>query len=574
MRLLATACLAALAASAGCHPADSEAERFAGLATRCLEALRAADPEQATLLGDHRWDHLLTDRRVEAVAARVALHRSYLDSLRAIDATRLPSADALDRHILARSLESALYTLETLRPQDWDPLWYNPGAALHALIAREHAPRAERMRDLKSRLEALPQVLRAARTNLRNPPRVHAETAIVQNEGNISLLRDDLGRVLADVPELAAELAAARASAVAALEEYGEWLRRTLLPEANGEFRLGPERFRRLLALNLDTELTPEEILRDARLDLAATRREMAEVARSLSPQLFPGVVHQRRPTDDDVIRAVLDRLTEDRPTCATAVATLRGSLESATAFVRERGLVSLPDEPLEVVVMPGFQRGAAIAHCDAPGPLEPDERAFYAIALPSEDWPPARADAFFREYNDYMLQALTLHEAVPGHHVQMAHANRYRGSTQVRSILANVSFLEGWATYAEQIMTEAGYGGPPVRLHHLKLRLRMLLNAVLDQGVHMRGLTEAEALDLLMREGFQEEGEARRKWRRAALSATQLSAYYVGNREINLLRDEARARQGVELDLREFNDRLLSFGAPAPQHLRALMGL
>ena len=230
---------------------------------------------------------------------------------------------------------------------------------------------------------------------------------------------------------------------------------------------------------------------------------------------------------------------------------------------------------------MPEFQRGVAIAYCDAPGALAKNEATFYAIAPTPTDWAAARKESFYREYNDYMLQDLTIHEAMPGHYLQLTLGNRFQAPTLVRGVFTSGMFAEGWATYAEQFMAAAGYGGPEVRMQQLKMRLRLIINSLLDQGIHTAGMTEKDAMDLMVHEGFQEEGEAAGKWRRACLTAAQLSTYFVGNAEVNdLVRDlRAKPRGGgagemAPEEVQAMHDRMLTLGTAAPRYLRVLLGL
>ncbi len=556
----------------GCRPETTEDARFAGLAGRCLEALRREDPETATILGDHRWDDRLTDRGAGGIARRVSVCRAYLDSLRAIDQARLARETRVDCRILATRLEADLHELEVVRPQDWNPLWYHAGRALFALIVRDFAPAPARARSLKGRLEALPALTATARANLAHPPRAHVEAAIRFNEGTISHVRDDMAPLLAGDPALAAELAPARAKAIAALEDYGTWLRESLLPAADGEFRLGEAKYRRALALTLDCDLTPEQILAAAQEDLAAARAELASVSRELYARWFPDAQTKRAPTDDDVVRAVLGRLGEQRPDDATVGARARAALEEGARFAREAGFVTVPTGTPEIALIPEFLRGAAVAFYDAPGPFETCRQAFFRISPAPSAWPPDRVDAYYREYNDAMLRILAVHEGVPGHHLQAAAASRYRGATAVRAVLSSETFTEGWATYAERLMVEAGYGGPELRAQQLKTRLRTILNAILDQGIHMGGMSEAQAIDLLVSQGYQDPAEAARKWRRAVMSPCLLSAYYVGNLELRRLRADEEAKLGPAFDLRRFNDEVLSRGTLPPRYLRELM--
>jgi uncharacterized protein (DUF885 family) len=167
------------------------------------------------------------------------------------------------------------------------------------------------------------------------------------------------------------------------------------------------------------------------------------------------------------------------------------------------------------------------------------------------------------------MVLNLTAHEAMPGHYLQLAHARRFTGSSRVRAICGSGTFIEGWAVYAEEIMVDHGYGGLPVRLQQLKMQLRMTLNAILDQGVHCDGMTEADAMHLMTTRGFQEEGEAAGKWRRALLSSAQLSTYFVGYTEMSRI---GRARP-TGTPLREWHDAMLAAGSPPPRHLARLLG-
>ena len=371
-----------------------------------------------------------------------------------------------------------------------------------------------------------------------------------------------------------AELAPAQAAAVAALEDYGRFLEKDLLPRADGDFRLGDAKFRARLRYSLESDLSKEEVRRRAEIELKRPQADMFATARPLFAKFFPG-----QPDTDAkaVCKAVLDRLAETRPTDITIVPSAETMLRQATEFVREKRLVTVPDEPVRVLVMPEFQRGVAIAYCDAPGALANNEATFFAIAPTPTDWTPQRKESFYKEYNDYMLQDLTIHEAMPGHYLQLVLGNRFRAPTLVRGVFTSGMFAEGWATYAEQFMAAAGYGGPEVRMQQLKMRLRLIINALLDQGIHTAGMTEKEAMDLMVNEGFQEEGEAAGKWRRACLTAAQLSTYFVGNAEVNDLVGDLRAKHGGEMgpeEVRAMHDRMLTLGTAAPRYLRVLLGL
>lgn len=559
----------------GCSSRLSEDQRFVSLANEYIEELLKMDPELATSLGDHRFDNRLKDYSLVAFHDQLRLHRRYLSLLSTTDPSRLNAANRVDRNILISNVEANIFQLETLREHVWNPLSYSTGRAIYGLIARDFAPLKVRMINLRERLRAVPRVIEAARRNLRNSPRIHTETAILQNQGTLKMVRDELSSYLEQVPELKSEFAPTQAQAIAALEAHGAWLQQVLLPRSHDDFRLGTDRFRSKLKYSLDSELSLEEILRRAQEELILTQNALFETALPLYQRYFPGKAPALSSEGKKaIIKVVLDKLAEDHPSNENIVELARRDLDSITAFVRERQLVTVPDEPIKVIVMPEFQRGVAVAYCDSPGPLETRAETFFAISPTPVDWSPERALSFFREYNNTMLQNLSIHEAMPGHYLQLVHSNRFHAPTRVRSVFYSGPFVEGWATYAEQLMVEKGFGGPEVKMQQLKMRLRLIINAIIDQKIHTAGMTEKEAVDLMMNEGFQEEGEAAGKWRRACLTSTQLSTYYVGNTEVNDIRKAYEANHGPIPDLKSFHDKLLSFGSPPPKYVKALMGL
>jgi len=554
---------------------DTADQKFEALAKRYIEQYLEMNPEQATELGEHRFDNRLDDHSPAQSERRRKLDQDYLRAMNGIPQARLDKVNNVDYRIMRTRIEYDLFRIDTLREYEWNPLQYNFGNPIYALVAREFAPLKDRLLNVGKRLKQIPQAVAQAKANLKNAPRIHTETAVQQNQGAIGLIRDDLQQFINQVPEMKEELAPAQAEAIRALEEYDKWLRQELLPRSNADFRIGDEKFRRKLRFALDSELTKEEILSRAEVDLRATQSAMYEVALPLYRKYF-AEQHDAEQLNDKraVVKAVLAKLTEAHPTNQTIVPLAKDDLREATDFVRANNLATIPTEPIKVIVLPEFKRGVAVASCDAAGPFERNGETFFEISPTPSDWSPARVESFFREYNDYMVKDLTVHEAMPGHYLQLAHAHKFTAPTRVRAIFSSGSFIEGWAVYAEQLMAERGYGGPEVRMQQLKMRLRVIINAIIDQKIHTAGMTEKEAMDFMMNEGFQEEGEAAGKWRRARLSSTQLSTYYVGNLEVNDIRKAYEARFGGTLDYRRLHDLMLSFGSPAPRYVKELMGL
>jgi uncharacterized protein (DUF885 family) len=270
------------------------------------------------------------------------------------------------------------------------------------------------------------------------------------------------------------------------------------------------------------------------------------------------------------VIKAALDLVAADRPKREQVMDIARKALETATAFVREKDLITLPAAPVEVILMPEFQRGVAVAYCDPPGPLDKGQKTFYAVSPIPDDWTAARVESFLREYNTREIHDIAVHEAMPGHYVQLANSAAYHGV--LRSVLWSGSFVEGWAVYAEEMMADQGfYGGDPLyKLAQLKTLLRSITNALLDQAIHVDGMSREEAMKLMMEGAFQEEGEASGKWIRASVSSAQLPSYFVGYSEHKAIRAMAEQRGGF--NLKAYHDKVLSFGSPPARFVRQLM--
>ena len=524
------------------------AARFHALAEDAVEDLLRLDPEWATDLGDHRFDDQLTDMSEDGLAGAAATLADHRDELDSLDAAELEPADAVDAQILRSGLDRRLFGLQQLREHAWNPLPWLPGEAIYLLLSRDTGPVEDRLRALGGRLEAVPERLATARATLRDMPRVHVETALTQISGLISMLREQIPPLAGTAPRTFLSVEPMRTAAEDALVEHRDWLLEQL-DGAHGDPRLGPSLFAAKLHLFLDADLPADQVAAAAREHLERVTDELTELAVGW---VGPG---------DDAVRRALDRAAAEAPDDRTIVSVARRWLTEATELVTSSGVVRVPDDPMEIEAMPELRRGVAVAYCDAPGPLEEGGVTRFAISPTPAGWSPERVASFYREYNTAMMANLTVHEAMPGHMVQLAHARRYRGATKVRQVLASGSFIEGWGVHSEEIMARLGYGGVPVRLQQLKTRLRTTINALIDAGVHAGGMTEAEAIELMTVRGFQEEGEAVGKWRRVLLTSAQLSTYFVGYLEL-----------APTLTGRTRYDDVLAHGSPPPRHLPTLL--
>src|SRR6266576_849679 len=558
--------------------ANTQDNEFQGIARNYLEQELQTNPEEATELGDHRFDDQLTDYSAEARAKELATQREFREKLNALDGSQLTGANNVDFRILKENTDYKIFQAEELKEPDWNPLVYMQSLAnsLYLLVARDFATPEKRIASLRQRMEAIPRIITQAKTNLQHPPRVHTETAIEQTQGAIGLVREGLAPLLDRAPQMKKELAPLQEKTAAALEDYKKWLQNDLLPRSDGDFRLGAEKYRKKLHFALASDLPMEEIMKRAQADLQQAQIAIYETALPLYKKYFPTADPAAAGLADKhkVTAAVLDKLAEQHPNDATVVDFAKKITAEATDFVKQHDLVAVPTVPLDVIAMPEFKRGVAIAYCDAPGPLEKNGKTFFAVAPTPKDWSKERKESFFREYNNYMIRDLTVHEAMPGHFLQLARSNEFRAPTLVRAIFQSGPFIEGWAVYCEQVMAEQGYGGPEVKMQQLKMRLRAIANAILDQSIHAGNMTEQQAMDLMTKATFQEQGEATLKWKRARLTSAQLSTYFVGVSEHLDLRAAAQKKFGKDFDLKRYNDQVISYGSPAVKYVRELLGL
>ena len=535
-------------------------ESFVVVAEAAIDDLFRLCPDAATRVGEHRYDDRLPDRSEAGVRELARTMRTHRDALDGVDVAELDVQERVDAAILRNALSRVLFIAEESRDHEWDVLSHNVGDPLYLLMSRDTVPLEQRVHGIAGRLAAVPDFLATARRTVTRSPLVHAETALAQLPGVRGIVTTELDRMLAGDTSLTALVTEPRAAALAALDEHEAWLRE-LASTADSDPRLGAELYSKKLPLVLDSPLSAGQVLELAWQNLETQTVLLHEAARAFLADNGEPTTGER----DELIRRALDLVARDAPTNDTVLSVCEQALVEATEEVRRLGMVTVPDDPMRIEVMPEFRRGVAVAYCDSPGALETGGVAYVAVSPTPADWSPDRVASFYREYNCAQLRNLMIHEAMPGHMLQIAHARRFRGSTRVRPVFGSGSFIEGWAVQVERMLAEAGFGGLPIRMQQLKMQLRSTINAILDAGVHAGGMTEAEAMDLMTRRGFQEEGEAVGKWRRALLTSGQLSTYFVGFTELTDVLGGLKPERSL--------DDVLAHGNPSPRHLPALLG-
>ena len=577
-RLLSVLTLMFVAPAAFAGSATDEA--FQNLADEYISDLTNFSPVYATMIGDHSADGELDNVDSAARNESLALLGEYQAALAALDLDKMSRANQVDADLLRHEIESSIWSSEVLQEWAWNPLYYIriSGGAIYSLVARDFAPLEQRLMSAASRLEQIPRFLEQARgaIDIDRVPKVHAETAVAQNPGLSSIIET---MIIPSMDVLSAEqknrLNAAIETAKDAVAVHQTWLEEELLPRATGDFRIGAELFDTKLAFALNSPLSRKEISARAEQEYANVRNAMYEVSKEVYLQKHPMTAFPDTPDEaykQSIIRAALEEAYRKLPPRDGIVEVAKEQLQEATDFVIEHNIVEMPEEPVEIIIMPEFQRGVSVAYLDSPGALDRDQPSFYAVAPLPEDWTDEQVESFLREYNIYSLQDLTIHEGVPGHYLQLALSNRY--PSVLRSLLSSGPFIEGWAVYAERMMIDEGYQShdPLQKLITLKWYLRGITNAIIDSAIHVDGMTRDAAMKLMVEGGFQEEREAAGKWVRAQLTSAQLSTYFVGVQEHFELRAAMEEAWGDEFTLRRYHDQALSYGSPPAKYVRALM--
>lgn len=537
---------------------NSATEDFRRISIQAIDFLLEQDPVAATWLGDHRFDALLPDMSVEAMHRQTQTLEDFLNELDAVDDVELEHQDFVDVEILRAQLLKWHFEVTQVREPTWNPMVWNPGTAIHLLLNRDFAPEQDRLANARARAMSVPDFLESARKTLGNMSAIHVETAITQLKGSLHLIQS------MDVPPEAA----------LALEQHIEWLEQRL-PESTRSPRRGTDLYAGILWHSLDHAIDANELLESAHAYLDRIADSMLTTAKEY---LSLAEIDQI----DEPIRTVLNHIAAVSPvTNETVLNLVETALIASRDFAANHDLVSIPNIRTDVIEMPEIHRGVAVAYCDAPGPMEDSGvPTFVAVAPTPSDWSVERQESFFREYNAVQIHDLTIHEAFPGHVLQLALSNQGAHQSQVRRFGLSGVFVEGWAVYSEEFMIDAGYSPEPnrlsqlaIRLQQLKMQARMTINTILDIGVHSRDMSETEAMELMRDRGYQEEGEAAGKWRRVLLTAGQLPTYFVGYLAVKELANDLRVLH-PDWTLREIHDLMLSYGSPAPRHVRELVGL
>jgi uncharacterized protein (DUF885 family) len=544
--------------------ADEDA-KLAGFFKDYLEEFLKNAPLDASKLGEHRYDDRLDDLSPKARAAKIERQKDALARLpKEIAFDKLTSGGKIDFQILRDSLIRDIWLADNTDSFGDDARVWNEYItdSVFLILTQSTVEKSKAIRDAASRITYIPAIIQSAKEALKNPPPVFVETAIRQNRGAIAFYESGIFKLTGETPSVSV-LADPCKAAVAALKDYQKSLEE-LLPRSKGDWRIGKAKFAKKLEMELNANISAEEVVKLATAEADRIRGEMYVLARQLWAKLFPA---KPLPADDadgrrECIRKVMIELGKEHGEVSTMVGDAQKTADEIKAFIKAKDILRLPDpDRCAIIEMPEFQRGNSTAFLNPAPPLDPKAQSHYAVSPPPRDWDDRRVKSYLEEYNSAMMRILTIHEAYPGHYVQLEYSNRH--PSLIRRVLQSGTFAEGWAVYTEQMMLDQGFGNGDLslRLHQLKFYLRAVINAILDYKMHCENMTDAEALKLLVEGGFQTEGEAIGKIVRSKQSSCQLSTYFVGRTAFYRLRQQVQREMGDKFDLGRYHEAVMDHG-------------
>jgi uncharacterized protein (DUF885 family) len=536
-----------------------------------VENLWKVYPDWASSQGFHKYDSVMripdTDYRKE----KLAFAQSNLDSLKNYAVDELSSNNVTDYHMIKNQLESTIFSINEVRSFEWDPSNYNVCGSFAEILNGNYDSLENRVRSISYKLDNVPAFYEAAKANIKNPTIEHTQLAIDQNTGGKSVFEADLidavGKSSLSDDEKRAILEKSK-KAIVAIDDYVAWLKK-LDNKTPRSFRLGKELYDKKFEFEIQSGYSPDEIYQKALTHKDELHQKMFALADKLWPKYCAS---EAKPTDKlKVIKQVIDKISLQHTTPEKFQSEIEKQIPELVAYVKAKDLLYIdPSKPLVVRKEPDYMAGVAGASVSAPGPYDKNANTYYNVGSMS-GWDAAESESYLREYNDYILQILNIHEAVPGHYTQLVYANQ--SPSIIKSNFGNGAMVEGWAVYTERMMLESGYkNSDEMWLMYYKWNLRTTCNTILDYSIHTKNMSKEAALNLMLNEAFQQQAEADGKWKRATLTQVQLCSYFTGYTEIYEFREEQKKKLGDQFSLKKFHEKFLSYGSAPVKYIKELM--
>ena len=536
-----------------------------------VTALWKINPGWASSVGYHKLDSVLVVPNANEMKVQLDFANAQLDSLKKYDVENLSDKNKTDFQMIKNQLEATIFYVKDFKSSEWNPSEYNVCGSFAEILNGNYDTAEVRLRAFNAKMNNIPAYYEAAKKSIKNPTIEHTDLAIAQNIGGSSVFEADLNDALAKSKLSAEEKKEIQDKAkvsVKAIKDYAEWLK-NLPNKTPRSFRLGADLYAKKFNFDIQSSYSANQIYKIA----VDHKNDLHEKMFVLADKLWAKYKgNAPKPADKlDLIKQVIDKISLQHTTPEKFQSEIEKQIPELTAYVKAKDLLYIdPSKPLVVRKEPAYMAGVAGASISAPGPYDKKANTYYNVGSLS-GWTAENAESYLREYNDYILQILNIHEAVPGHYTQLVYSNQ--SPSIIKSILGNGAMVEGWAVYAEKMMLESGYkNSDEMWLMYYKWNLRTTCNTILDISVHTKNMSKEDAMILLTREAFQQQAEAEGKWKRVTLSQVQLCSYFTGYTEIYNLREELKKQEGDTFNLKKFHEKFLSFGSAPVKYIKELM--
>ncbi|MBO0696153.1 MAG: DUF885 domain-containing protein [Verrucomicrobia bacterium] len=555
--------------------AETEDGDYEAVAEEYIKGYLGAHPLEGTALGLHEYDGKITDYSRLALDAELSRLRRFDDRLSKFDQGKLSPRQSIDLRILQAAVKKDLFEMQDMSIFERNPMVYARAADVNVYIKRNFAPLEDRVRSLTAIESQIPNILIAARTNLKEVvPKPYVDLAIQIAKGSADFLKKDLVAAVGNLKDEQLRVAfhEANRKAANALNDYATWLEREKLPKASMDFALGEEKFRHFLAQTELVDLPPEKILEIGMEQLKAEQAAFAEAAKKIDPNKSP--------------IEVFKQIQSEHPAPDNLIPDVSKDLDKIRKYVLARHLVGIPSEVrAKVKETPQYLRATSFASMDTPGPFEKRANEAYYYVTPTEkDWPQKQKEEWLTAFNYYTSDVVSIHEAYPGHYVQFLHLNA-SPATKVEKIFGSYAFVEGWAHYCEKMMLDEGYGSSTnstpseddvrraakYRMAQADEALLRLCRLCVSIKLHTQKMSVDEATKFFRDNCYYEEKPARQEAMRGTFDPGYLN-YTLGKLEILKLRDDYKAEQGDDFSLQKFHNELLNHGMPPIRLLREIM--
>jgi uncharacterized protein (DUF885 family) len=545
---------------------------FKGYTNHFLEALWKLDPDRATQTGYHQYDSLLLVPTESQRQKMISFAKVETDSLLHYDPNTLSDNNKIDYQLIQSELQEMQWNLQTLKAWEWNPNTYNVISTFAYILNEHYAPLDKRLRNFYEKMNNIPSYYKEAQKQIKNPVPELTSLTIDQLNGGLGIFDKDFADSLkkSKIPAATQKLMLTRAKlSVDAIKGFTSFLTNIKSPKPRS-FRLGQDLYQDKFKYQIQSAFTAQQVFNAATERKKFLHHEMGKLSKQLWPKYFG---KQPMPKDSlELIGMMIDTLSTKHVKPEDFQTAIEKLIPKLTDFVKAKDLLTQDaSKPLVVRKEPAYMAGVAGASVSSPGPYDKGGNTYFNVGSLA-GWAPEKAESYLREYNQYLLQILCIHEAIPGHYTQLVYSNK--APSLIKSVLQNGAMIEGWAVFSEELMLDAGYGNnePEMRLMWYKWNLRSVCNTILDYSVHCNNMSKEQAIKLLTREAFQQQAEAEGKWKRVSVSSVQLTSYYTGYKEIVDLRDAYKKKMGDKYSVKGFNEKFLSYGSAPVKFIKELM--